>query len=261
MKYIDITELDSIGGERIDENDTFFFECRKEMACFNRCCHNLNLILYPYDIIRIKNRLGISSDQFLDAYTDSVLRNGNYFPDLFLRMNEDEEKSCPFLTDAGCSIYSDRPGTCRMFPIEQGMVFNAQKKMTTDIFFFRPPIHCLGPKEQKVWTIPSWIKAQNALPYARMAVLWAEFKRLFSVDPWQGESLNHSKGKMAFMAIYNIDKFREFVFNSSFLKRYHVPYKVLNEIRNNDTELLKLSFEWVKTYLWAIPTNIITLRK
>ena len=260
MKYIDTNEIDSIGGERLGENDRFMFDCRKELICFNRCCHNLNLILYPYDVIRIKNHLRLSSDQFLDIHVDSVLRNGNYFPDLFLRMSEDEEKSCPFLTDAGCSIYPDRPGTCRMFPIEQGIVFDGKTQTTSDIFFFRPPTHCLGPKESKVWAIRSWIRTQNALPYTHMAVLWAEFKRLFQMDPWGVEGLNNPKGKMAFMAIYNIDMFRQFIFNSSFLERYHVPHKVLGKIRKNDTELLKLSFEWVKTYLWGIPAQIITLR-
>lgn len=260
MKYIDLTEIDSIEGERLSENDRFAFDCRKELTCFTHCCHNLNLILYPYDIIRIKNHLGVSSDRFLDTHADVVLREGNYLPDIFLRMSEDGQKPCPFLADAGCSIYSDRPGTCRMFPVEQGMFFDAQSQTNRNIYFYRPPVFCQGSEEKKVMTIRSWIKYQNALPYIHMATLWAELKRMFQVDPWGREGVNGSKGKMAFMAVYNIDLFRQFIFHSTFLKRYRVPPKLLKKIRRNDEELLKLSFEWVKFYLWAIPTPNITLR-
>jgi hypothetical protein len=53
-----------------------------------------------------------------------------------------------------------------------------------------------------------------------MTARWASIKALFQKDPWGPEGLNGAKGKMAFMAAYNIDRFRGFVFQSSFLKRY-----------------------------------------
>ncbi len=40
---------------------------------FSLCCRNLNLFLYPYDVIRLKKGLEITSDQFLDKYVDIVL--------------------------------------------------------------------------------------------------------------------------------------------------------------------------------------------
>jgi hypothetical protein len=65
---------------------------------------------------------------------------------------------------------------------------------------------------------------------------------------------------MAFMATYNIDRFAEFVFQSSFLKRYRVKAPVLKKIKADDAELLKFGFDWVKLFLWNIKTKKIKPR-
>jgi Fe-S-cluster containining protein len=75
--------------------------------------------------------LGLSSDEFLDRYVDIVLRPANFFPDVLLRMAENAGKTCPFLIESGCRVYPDRPDTCRTFPIEQGMLYNAGRKKET----------------------------------------------------------------------------------------------------------------------------------
>ena len=68
MKQIDIDKIDGLPGIRLDNNDTFSFHCHSGVSCFNQCCRNLNLFLYPYDVLRLKHRLDISSDQFLDTF-------------------------------------------------------------------------------------------------------------------------------------------------------------------------------------------------
>jgi hypothetical protein len=65
---------------------------------------------------------------------------------------------------------------------------------------------------------------------------------------------------MAFMATYNIDRFGEFVFNSSFLKRYKVKSAILKKIQNDNRELLTFGFDWVKLFLWGIKTKKIRPR-
>ena len=49
---------------------TFRFACHPGVSCFTQCCRKLDLFLYPYDIIRLKKRLGISSEEFLDKSFD-----------------------------------------------------------------------------------------------------------------------------------------------------------------------------------------------
>ncbi len=90
-----------------------------------------------------------------------------------------------------------------------------------------------------------------------MTLQWAELKGLFQTDPWGREGPDGPRGKMAFMATYNMDRFRDFLFNSSFLKRYKVKSAILKKVRTDDVELMKLGFEWVKLYIWGIKTKHI----
>ena len=260
MKYIDIDNLDKLPGIRLEDGDTFSFHCHPQIACFNRCCRNLNLFLYPYDVIRLKNRLKISSDQFLDEYVDVVLRPSSFFPEVLLRMSVNQERTCPFLIEAGCSIYPDRPDTCRTFPVEQGVLFDAETQETELVHFFRPPDFCLGQHENKTWTTRSWVRDQNAVLYNKMTVRWSELKRLFQTDPWGSEGPEGPRAKMAFMATYNIDRLRDFLLNSTFLKRYKVKSVLLKKIRTDDVELMKFGFEWVKFYVWGINTKYFKLK-
>ena len=105
MKSIEADKIDTIAGKQLGATDTFRFRCHTALACFNRCCRNLNLFLYPYDVLRLKNALGISSDTFLDRHVDVVLRKENYFPEVLLRMADTPEKTCPFLSESGCRVY------------------------------------------------------------------------------------------------------------------------------------------------------------
>jgi Fe-S-cluster containining protein len=260
MKLIDIDKLQDLPGRQIGEKDTFSFRCYPGIGCFNRCCRNLNLFLYPYDVLRLKNALGISSDEFLDQYVDVVLRSGNFFPEVLLRMSPNEEKDCTFLTESGCSVYADRPDTCRMFPMEYGVIYDAAIKKDQPVYFFRPPDFCLGPNQNKRWTVSGWAQDQDAGWYQKMTMSWMELKRLFQGDPWGTEGSEGLKAKMAFMATYNIDRFREFVFNSSFLKRYKVKSAILKKIQNDDGQLLRFGFEWVKLFLWGMKSKKIRPR-
>ena len=255
MKSIDSDKLKDLPGKRLRDDDTFSFRCYPGIGCYNLCCRNLNLFLYPYDVLRLKNALDLTSDEFLDQYVDVVLRTGNFFPEVLLRMSENKEKMCPFLEDAGCSLYADRPDTCRTFPIEQGILYDAERKKDTALHFFRPPDFCLGQHEDQQWTVATWSRDQDAEQYHRMTIRWAELKRLFQADPWGAEGPEGPRAKMAFMATYNIDRFREFVFNSSFLKRYKVKAEILKKIKHDDGALLTFGFDWIKFYLWGIKST------
>jgi Fe-S-cluster containining protein len=124
MKSIKPEEINQLPGIPLKNTDTFNFRCHSGLTCFNQCCRNLNLFLYPYDVLRLRKHLDMDSDRFLEAHVDVVLlREGNHFPDVLLRMADNESKTCPFLSDAGCTVYPDRPDTCRTFPVEHGMLF------------------------------------------------------------------------------------------------------------------------------------------
>jgi hypothetical protein len=62
--------------------------------------------------------------------------------------------------------------------------------------------------------------------------------------------LTEQAKQMFFMAAYNIDKFKSFVFESSFLKRYNVPEERVEKIRGDEMELLAFAMEWIKFILF-----------
>jgi hypothetical protein len=260
MKYIHPEDLKDILSKRLKEDQRFSFKCHQGLDCFTKCCRNLNLFLYPYDVLRLRNRLRISSGSFLDTYVDMVLREGNYFPDVLLRMAENEERTCPFLSAAGCTVYPDRPDTCRTFPLEQGIIFDNSKGRATDIYFFKPPDFCLGQHEAQEWTYATWAQDQGAAVYHKMTARWAEIKALFQSDPWGIEGPKGPKARMAFMATYNLDTFREFVFGSTFLKRYRVKKEMLKRIETDEVALMKFGFVWVKLFVWGVKTPWLKLR-
>jgi hypothetical protein len=59
----------SVEPVRLGPESTFKFKCHPGVACFTECCRDINIILTPYDIIRLKNRLDLSSEEFLALYT------------------------------------------------------------------------------------------------------------------------------------------------------------------------------------------------
>lgn len=261
MKYVDINDIENLPGKMLTDDDTFCFQCHSGLSCFNQCCRNLKLFLYPYDVIRLKNTLHISSDMFIDQYVDVVLREGSFFPEVMLRMSDDKEKTCVFLTPTGCSVYPDRPDTCRTFPIEQGSLYDAKTQISRLVYFYKPPGFCLGQHEKKTWNPKTWSKDQEAQVYNKMTMRWSEIKRLLQNNPWGNEGPEGPRAKMAFMATYNVDQFRGFVLNSSFLKRYKVKSDLVKKLRTDDVKLLNFGFEWIKFFLWGMKSSYFKLRK
>ncbi len=260
MKQIDPKDIDCLSGQKIGPGQTFHFRCHPNIVCFNRCCRNLNLFLYPYDVLRLKKNLSISSDAFIEKHVDVVMREGNHFPDVLLKMAEKKEKTCPYLTKEGCAVYPDRPDACRTFPLEIGMRYHDDSRPIEPVYFFRPPDFCNGPGEDATWTAETWLEDQAAETYNRMTAQWSAVKGLFGKNPWGVGGMGDPKLKMAFTAAYNVDKFREFVFESSFLKRYKVASKTLKKIKRSDTALMLLGFSWIKLFVWGKPSADIKVK-
>lgn len=252
MKKIDVEKMDAVPGRRLEPGDRFQFRCHPGIGCFNRCCRDLQLFLYPYDVLRLRSSLGIPSGQFLDEYVDVFLRPDSHFPEVMLRMADNSERTCPFLTADGCAVYPDRPDTCRTFPVEQGLVFEDGGRRTRVVHFFRPPPFCEGRNEPTEWTTETWADDQEAHRHNRMTARWAELRSRFQAgDPWGAEGPEGDKARMAFMAAYNLDAFRDFVFGSSFLKRYKVKPDQQRKLRRSDLELLEFGFEWIRFFVWG----------
>jgi Fe-S-cluster containining protein len=245
--------MDSLPGQRVGHGETFAFSCHKGLSCFNLCCRNLRLFLYPYDVLRLRRALKMSSGEFIDRHVELLWREGNAFPDTLLRMADNPERTCPFLSAKGCSVYPDRPDACRTFPLEVGFLFKEEDAPPEEVYFFRPPDFCEGKGEAKTWTPRDWAANQGALEYWRMNALWAALKGLFAGDPFGIEGPEGPKAKMAFMATYNPDAFRRFLFESTLPARYNLPLALLKELKKDDTELLRFGHAWVRHAVFGAP--------
>lgn len=237
---------------KMNKDSTFQFGCHKNISCFNKCCSDVNIFLTPYDIIRLKNHLKISSQEFLDRYTLVPIDENQNHPVVMLRMNPDEEKSCPFVGVEGCSVYEDRPWSCRMFPLGVASPKNAGENGEGEFYFLLEEPVCQGHKEATKWTVGEWIEDQQVDDYAQMGEL---FKEVSLHDYFkEKKQLTPAKLEMFYTVCYNIDKFREFVFNSTLLKRFRVAPEDIEKMKEDDVELLKFGFKWLKLCLYGEKT-------
>ena len=85
----------------LDIEDTFHFSCNHGIDCFTQCCQDVNILLTPYDIIQMKNRLGISSAEFLENYTKRLFAPNTFLPAVQFKMDEENKKRCYFVGEKG----------------------------------------------------------------------------------------------------------------------------------------------------------------
>jgi len=148
-----------------DAGDRFQFTCQPGMACFTRCCANLNLVLTPYDILRLKRHLGVSAEAFLDRFTRASTDGTCGLPVVRLRMDPDTGR-CPFVTADGCRVYADRPGACRLYPLGQALK-EVGGRLQRRYFAIRES-YCLGWDQGRVWRVADWLADQGLDAYQRM---------------------------------------------------------------------------------------------
>lgn len=234
---------------RIGLKSRFRFQCHKGVSCFTRCCRGITITLTPYDIILLKNRLGLSSEEFLSIYTEPNLLEKTDLPVVILKLLDDEQQSCPFVREDGCIVYQDRPTTCRYYPLGVASLVHREGADDDGFFFFVNEPHCRGFEEEEEWTVESWRKDQGVNIHDTVNAQWTDLvvrKRSFPPNI----HLTEKAKSLFFMVSYNIDAFRRFVFESSFLKRYPVDAKTLEKLRTNDAALLEFGMQWLQGVLF-----------
>ena len=226
----------------------FRFRCYRGVKCFTKCCSNINILLTPYDVVRMKNRLKVSSEEFLGKYTSMEIDAKSTQPFVRLKMLDDNEKKCPFITVEGCAIYTDRPANCRYYPIGQGTLRKEGEEgpVNEEFYFFIREPHCLGYQEDKEWTIESWRKDQETDVYDEMNREWKEVQ--LRRNPLIKE-LNSNQQAQVYTASYDMDRFRRFVFESRFLDVFDIAKDDVEKIKIEEIALMKLGFRYIKYLL------------
>ncbi|WDP92084.1 MAG: YkgJ family cysteine cluster protein [Desulfobacter sp.] len=243
----DVQNSAEIPPEQLSLKSRFRFKCHKGVSCFTDCCRGINIMLTPYDILTMREKLEMDSEKFLAIFTEPQILEKADMPVVTLKLLDDERNSCPFVDDEdGCVIYEQRPTTCRYYPLGVGSLsYSGEKGEKDDFFFTIKETHCKGFEEDKEWTVAEWREDQGVDLRDEVNEGWLDLMvRKKSLPP--SMQLSEQAKQMFFMVCYNIDKFKRFVFESSFLTRYEFPEERIAEIKADDVKLLQFGFEWLK---------------
>ncbi len=227
------------------------FECHPGVSCFTACCHNIKIVLTPYDILILRKSLGIPAHEFITEYTQPTYLEKTDMPGVQIKLREDTG-GCPFVTPEGCTVYPDRPSACRYYPVgmadfHEGGTNDAEEEK---FFFIVKEPHCKGFEEDKEWTVREWRADQGVDVRDEMN---KEGLRLVMRRKSFGHqaSMSEAAKRMFFMASTDLDSFRNFIFESSFLETYEIDEKTLEEIREDDEALMHFSFRYLAHTLFG----------
>ncbi len=237
-------------------DEPFQFGCHRGVPCFNSCCADVNILLTPLDVLTLARRMGVSTGDFLERHTLTPITKDLHLPVVMLRMQDDDARSCPFVGDAGCTVYDDRPWACRMYPLGMAVPPARAGVDPEPVFFLFEDGFCQGRTQPDQWTALRWRADQGLI---ERETLEAGFREIVS-HPWfiGGRQLDAKRMEMFHTACYDLDRFRDFVFGSTFLHRFELSEDEIAELRANDLAMLGFAFRWLRFALFAEPT--ITVR-
>jgi Fe-S-cluster containining protein len=244
---------------KLEGGDSFRFRCHRGVSCWNECCHGADITLPPYDILRLARHFDMGPSEFLQRYTVPAEHEGASMPVVKLKMGGDDGKgACPYLADEGCTVYEDRPSACRYYPL--GLISVKLKDSDTkeDFNFLVREEHCRGHEEPQSQTVAEFRKDQGLEPYEAINRGWIDI--LMKLASWRsmggpmGKTPSPQARQMFFMISTDVNRFRTFVFQSSFLRTYDIPEDAVEAVRISDEALLQLGFDWMKNVFFNEPT-------
>jgi hypothetical protein len=189
----------------------------------------------------MRKALHLDSSGFLARHAVVCLTEKK-LPVVLLRMNV-QDKRCCLVTPDGCSIYPHRPWACRMYPLGVARPENPQPDETAFYFLIREEM-CHGHGKGNGCTVREWAAGQEIETYEMMT---EPFQRLMTDRYWlRNEPLSPEKADMYLMACYDLDRFRRFVFGTSFLEKFDVDESCVEGIRTDDLELLDFGLSWLR---------------
>jgi hypothetical protein len=153
---------------------------------------------------------------------------------------------CPFVRrPEGCLVYTDRPASCRYYPVGQGSLITEEG--LDEFYFLVKEEHCKGFAEDTEWTVESWRKDQGADYYDEINGEWKAMmlRRSSSGKP----DVDERTQNLFYMVMYDLDQFRNFVFKSRFLTLFNVEEDVQQRIWDDDLDLLKFGYQYLKMVL------------
>jgi len=232
----------------------FRFQCHADLPCFNQCCRTPTIILSPYDLLRLRQALGITSGQLLERYTRQEIEPNANLPLVFVDVHRSPEGGCPFLTAHGCTVYPHRPAACRLFPLTMGSRLTPDG--VEDHYFCRRLDYCRGFTGEVEFTVASWMADQGFPEYDQGRRAWIEIllKAGLTERPVADARIQDLFAALA----YDLDRFRRLVFDPVFLEAYELEAEALADLKTDDLALLDFSYRLLPTVLSPEGARLLT---
>ena len=226
---------------RIEAGESFFFLCHKDVSCFTECCRELELALTPYDVLRLRWATGLTSDELHQRYIIEENHPARCFPEFYLSMVDDGRASCVFVTPHGCSVYQNRPGACRTYPLGRGVTRHGGT-LTEQFILLREP-HCRGFDEKCLQTVQSFTVSQGLEPYNRFNDMLTGITQHERIGA--DLRLSAEQYRLYKLALFNLDSFRRLILED----QLEYPLEVPDRIVQDDELLLGFGMRFVKALL------------
>lgn len=226
------------------------FRCHKGISCFNACCKAANVTLTPYDILRLKRRLGLGSSEFLRRHTVPFQMDADGLPGV--KLKTDEAGVCLQLAgDAGCAIYADRPTVCRYYPVALLALRKQGVPIAEERYSVVEEAHCKGHEEPREISVADYRAEQGCEAYDALNREWYQ---LILKKKSAGSAVGRppeASLRLFFMASYDLDTFRRFVLSENFRNTYSLPDAVYREVEQDDEALLRFSYRFLRQVLFG----------
>jgi len=246
----DIPFKSAVSPEALDGDTTINFRCYKGISCFNACCKQADVTLAPYDLVRLKRRLGMDSSEFLARYTVPFQMDMDGTPGIKLRT--DDNGTCLQLDgDNGCGVYEDRPTVCRYYPVALLSLREKGESEARQQYSLVREAHCKGHDEPRQISIADYRSEQGVEPYDELNREWYQLiLKKKSAGPTVGRPPETSL-QLFFMASYDIDRFRRFVLSENFRNTYQLTDAFYAELEQSDEELLRFAYRFLRQVLFG----------
>ena len=198
--------------------------------------------------MRLKSHLGLSSGQFLAQYTSQHIGPESGLPIITLKPRHQPDLICPFVTPKGCSVYQNRPSSCRMYPLMRGVTRSRATGALTEQFMVLKEPHCHGFDHGKTQTVRQYIEAQGNTIYNEIN---DKLMQMISLKNRRRPGILDVKARhLFFTALYDLDSFRSQIINNRLLTDFQLDSALVDKALEDDLALLEVGMEWIKKVLF-----------
>jgi Fe-S-cluster containining protein len=159
---------------KITDSDTTTFRFTCDMC--GQCCKDIDIMVNPYDALKIRRQLKLNPKEFFDKMTFHI-GHSSKLPIVMIQTRP----RCVFIQDNKCGIHLARPTNCRGYPCGRLQTMDKDKNHITKWIVHRS-CSKLDPRRQKLWKIKDWMKSEGLHEY------WDNTKAWYTwVEKWTSE--------------------------------------------------------------------------